>query len=119
MNPAAADTSIPLTRHITQTEEHRVLIHNVSHSDLLVALGCDPQEWAGANEKLPCPGVERGMLGRPQYAKFRPISELILGQLAKIQAVGKAAIVPYSLKCKTGDKTVSENVPAWVCCLRK
>jgi hypothetical protein len=26
--------------------EHRILVHNVSHSDILVALQATPEEWA-------------------------------------------------------------------------
>eukprot|EP01134_Creolimax_fragrantissima_P005343 CFRG5343T1 len=56
-----------------------VLIHNVSHSDLLLSLQCDEKEWA-AQHKMGSEtvGVERGLMGRPQYSMFQPVTDKLL-----------------------------------------
>lgn len=80
----------------TLLDEHRVLIHNVSHSDLLVALRCQPEEWKLAGETRPAPGETHALLGRPQYAKFSPIRyEGPMATRVSTQKCGRTCVIKW------------------------
>ncbi|KNC72069.1 hypothetical protein SARC_15382 [Sphaeroforma arctica JP610] len=61
-----------------------VMIHNITHSDLLLALQCNDEEWtAQSKSRTQTVGVEKGLMGRPQYAMFQPITNKVLRGIKK------------------------------------
>lgn len=43
------------------------------------------------------PGVERGLIARPQYAKFQPISDMLLAKIHQLKATVGVTLVTHSI----------------------
>ena len=72
-----------------------ILVHNISHSDMLVMLGEEGDDT-------------RTFLARPVFNKFQPVSEAILDQISTLKVCASAsAICPVPVPC-----TPSPNHPA-------
>ena len=63
------------------TRPIEILVHNISHSDMLVMLGEDGDENG------------RTFLARPVFNKFQPVTEAILHQIAALKSMGQQPAV--------------------------
>eukprot|EP01135_Chromosphaera_perkinsii_P008125 Nk52_evm41s1129 gene=Nk52_evmTU41s1129 len=62
-----------------------VLVYNVSHADLLVAVKPSGEDASSVSEVFPPPGVNNAFIAQPNYQHFQATSDMVLGKLQEEQ----------------------------------